>query len=272
MSQFKLSIYNISSNGNDYKKICEIGGEKEKFISCCWSHPNIGNLLGAASLNGKVNIYKENHSGTSYESIYSIGDQSTVNCITFNSNNLSVDFELCIGYSNGDLGVVFYFQDKWGYKKRKGHKYGINSIVCGNFQDRALMFSCGNDSLIKVWNIQNFDFEFALTLEKVHSGPVTSLAIVEKEVEKTNSDLISFGNKEEVFYWDINEIVTNNKSVYYKLNTNNFTQTINSISPSLCGKYFTFSNSDGVNLFRSNKTEGTLLSSTGNDGTFVDKE
>lgn len=185
---------------------------------------------------------------------------------------MSTDFEFCVGFSNGDLGVVHYFQEKWIYKKKKAHKYGISSLVCYNNKDTSVIFTSGNDSLIKVWVVLDTDFEMTTTLEKVHSGPITSLVIVDKENDNLNPNLISFSNKEEIYYWDINEILNNGKNSYYKLNTNNFTQSINSFAPSICGKYFTLSNSEGVNLFINDKNENVLVSSTGNDGVLVDKD
>jgi WD40 repeat protein len=272
VSQFKLYIYNISSNCTEYKKVCEVGGDKEKFISCCWSGPQIGNLLGAASLNGKVNIYRENNTGNNYESIFSLGEQSTVNCISFSQTTSSNEFEFCIGFSNGELGVVQYLQEKWTYKKKKAHKYGVSSLVCYRYSDHSILFTSGNDSLIKLWFIVENDFDLTtITLDKVHTGPVTSLSIVQNENDTPY--LISFGNKEEIYYWDLNEILKDGTNkIFNKLNTNNFTQSINSFASSLCGKYYTLANSDGVNVFVNDKNDNLLISSTGNDGVLVDKD
>lgn len=161
------TIYIFQNTGNTLQLITQINAHDGLITKVDFSHPRFGSLLGSAGFDGKICIWKEINE-TSYECVYEYKEEekgTSMNYITFSKLNNELLF--VSGGLDGNIILHSYTNDKFCSNKIFAHDFGVNSINF-NQNDPNIFVSCGNDSLIKIWNFnkQNLSWEISATIDE----------------------------------------------------------------------------------------------------------
>lgn len=131
------------------KKVSEIIAHEGPVWKLEWSHPCYNSLLATCGFDKKAIIWREINN--SYEKVFEyIEHKNSISCISFGNDRQNLIF--ACGSSDGTISFHQYINTTFYSNKLEAHDFGVNSLSF-NFNNPLRLVSCGIDSLIKIWTL-----------------------------------------------------------------------------------------------------------------------
>lgn len=272
----KVSIFLISENNN--KKVTDLNtGHEGPILNCSWAHPQYGTILATSGIDGKVILHKakDENNLQYWDKLYTIDHKQTITCLSFNPYSCDSSLlELAVGYADGSLFYLTYFNKEWVLKQYKSHLFGVTGLAwlypCKN--KCSSLITCGNDYLMKLWDsdYKGRDLKEMQTLPKAHNSSIHTMELFSGE-ERGGDLLVSVDSDDEVYTWKMerNQDEVNFTPEQVKFASDDRPVGITHISWSKCGTFLSISTLDSMYLYKNYNNEWVLYSSLNNEGSIT---
>lgn len=267
MSLDKCLVFAINSESQS-KMIAELSGHEGPILLANWAHPQFGSLIATAGIDGKIILHKQ--SSKDWEKIYVADFKQTITALSFNPKPVSNILQCAVGFADGILLVISYYQDTWTTHQVKAHSYGVSTLAWANpINSISRLISGGNDSILKNWNFSlKTGFEESQILEKLHDNAIKQVDVLPIEENSSLVTFVSFDIDDLVCIWSsaqgknfVGEVV--------KFNSEQKPSNINHISWSNDGIYLSVSTTETTFLYKKFEDEWIIFSSLSQEGTFT---
>lgn len=267
MSSDKCLIYEINDDGQS-KILAELIGHEGPIIHASWAHPQFGNLIATAGIDGKVIFHRQ--SGKEWEKIYTSEFKQTITTLSFNPKPSFNLLECAVGFSNGNILVITYNQENWISNQVKCHSYGVSTIGWINrINHTSRLVTGGNDNSLKIWNIlPKTGIEEAHQLEKIHDNAIKQIEILPFDEHSKSFTFASLDIDDLICVWTSvqGDIFTGEVA---KFNNEQKPSNISHIAWSNDGLFLSICTSESTFLYKKYEDEWIIFSSLGQEGVFV---